>query len=130
MNNQELIGPRLQAYEQRLIALNERVRRLGAIPIYVTQPIRRCKNLNGKTVGVAETENFEGIEIDGVDSCIMMRMLNNKPMEFCHSAGGICLDLANELEFKDGDFYDFYHNTPRGAGKTGIYLYQKLQNRF
>lgn len=130
INHQELIGPRLLAYEQRLKALDERVRRLDAIPVYVTQPIRRCKNLNGKTVGVAETESFEGIEIDGLDSCIMMRLLNNKTMEFCQMVGGICLDLASELEFEDGDFYDFYHNTPRGAEKTGIYLYQKLQARF
>jgi len=129
-NHQELIGPRLQAYEQRLKALDERVRRLGAVPIYVTQPIRRCKKLNGKTVGVAETESFEGIEIDGVDSCIMMQMLNNKTMEFCRKVGGICVDLAGELEFEDGDFYDFYHNTPRGAEKIGAYLYQKLQERF
>jgi hypothetical protein len=129
-NHQELIGPRLQAYEQRLKALDERVRRLGGVPIYVTQPIRRCKNLDGKTVGVAETESFEGIEIDGVDSCIMMSMLNNKTMEFCREVGGVCLDLASELEFDDADFYDFYHNTPRGAEKTGVYLYQKLQDRF
>ena len=129
-NHRELIAPRLRAYEQRLKALDERVRRLGALPIYVTQPIRRCKNINGKTVGTVETESFEGVEIDGVDSCIMMRLMNNKTMEFCHSVGGICLDLASEVEFEDGDFYDFYHNTPRGAEKTGIYLYRKLQDRF
>ena len=129
-NHQELIAPRLQAYEQRLKALEERVKRSGALSIYVTQPIRRCKNLNGKTVGVAETESFQGVEIDGVDSCIMMRMLNNKTMEFCRSAGAICLDLGGELEFEDSDFYDFYHNTPSGAEKTGKYLFQKLQERF
>ena len=60
----------------------------------------------------------------------MMRMLNDKTMEFCHAVGGICLDLASELEFNDSDFYDFYHNTPRGAEKIGLYLYQKLQDRF
>ena len=125
----ELMRPRLQAYEQRLKVLDERVRQLRSIPIYVTQPIRRCKSLNGKTVGVAETERFEGIEIDGVDSCIMMRMLNDKTMAFCHAVGGICLDLASELEFNDSDFYDFYHNAPRGAEKIGLYLYQKLQDR-
>jgi hypothetical protein len=129
-NHRELIERRLPGYEQRLKVLDERVRQLGGLPIYVTQPTRRCKKVNGKTVGVAETETFEGIEIDGVDSCIMMQMLNNKTMEFCRKAGGICVDLATELELEDGDFYDFYHNTPRGAEKIGVYLYQKLQDRF
>lgn len=129
-NHQALIAPRLRSYEQRLKALDERVRRLGGLPIYVTQPIRRCKSLNGKTVGVAETESFEGVELNGVDSCIMMRITNDKTMEFCHSVSGVCLDLASEVEFEDGDFYDFYHHTPRGAEKTGIYLYLKLWDRF
>jgi len=129
-NHQVLMAPRLQAYEQRLRVLDARVKRLGAQPIYMTQSTRVCKSLNGKTVGVADPERFEGTEINGVDSCIMMRLINNKTMEFCHSLGGICLDLASELEFEDGDFYDFYHHTPQGAEKTGSYLYRKLQNRF
>ena len=129
-NHRELIERRLPGYEQRLKALDDRVRQFGGLPIYVTQPTRRCKKLNGKTVGVAETETFEGIEIDGVDSCIMMQMLNNQTMEFCRKVGGICVDLASELEFEDGDFYDYYHNTPGGAEKIGVYLYQKLQYRF
>lgn len=129
-NHQELIGRRLQGYEQRLKVLDERVRQLGGLPIYVTQPTRRCKNLNGKRVGVAETERFEGVEINGIDGCIMMQTLNKKTMEFCLSVSGICVDLAGELEFEDADFYDFYHNTPRGAEKIGVYLSQKLRGRF
>jgi len=129
-NHQALIAPRLHAYEQRLKALDARVRRLGSLPIYMTQSIRVCKSLNGKTVGVADPESFEGIEINGIDTCIMMRLINDKTMEFCQSVGGICLDLASDLEFEDADFYDFYHHTPRGAEKTGLYLYRKLQDRF
>jgi hypothetical protein len=129
-HHQDLMARRLQGYEQRLKVLSERVRQLGGLPIYVTQPTGRCKTLNGKTVGVAETEIFEGIEINGIDRCIMVRMLNNETMEFCRRVGGICVDLAGELEFADGDFYDFSHNTPRGSEKIGVYLYQKLQDRF
>lgn len=38
----------------------------------------------------------------------------------------VCLDLATELHFADGDFYDFEHNTPQGAEKIGHWLAGKL----
>ena len=37
-----------------------------------------------------------------------------------------CLDLAAELRFEPGDFYDYEHNTPQGARKIGQWLAGKL----
>lgn len=101
------------------------------MPIYASQPIRRCWQSGGQTVGVARTRlTYDGAGINGVDQCIMMRLLNDVTMDFCRHSGGVCIDLASELEFDDADFYDFYHNSPKGAEKIGRYLHRKLGSLF
>ena len=118
---------RLDAYAGRLAILNGMTRNLGAIPIYVTQPTRRCKRSGDKLVGSAETSTFDGTEINGIDYCLMLDALNRRTMDFCRGSGGICIDLAAELEFDDNDFYDYTHNTPAGAAKIGHFLYSRLR---
>jgi hypothetical protein len=126
-NHEELMRARLQAYRDRLHILNERVRKFGATPIYVTQPTSKCKERNGKIIGAAETETYGRVDVNGVDLCIMKRLLNKKTMEVCRETGGICIDLASDVVFDDSDFYDYSHNTPKGAEKIGHYLYEKLR---
>jgi hypothetical protein len=129
-NHEELMETRLQYYSDRLRALEDRVRRLGANSIYVTQTTGRCKQSDGKIMGVAETDTFDGVKINGVDKCIMRQLINRRTMEFCRQAGAVCLDLAGEIKFDDGDFYDFPHTSPRGSEKIGHYLYSKLHELF
>lgn len=130
-NHEKLMHTRLELYIDRLKVLEENVRGFGAVPIYVSQPIRRCRQSNGKITGVARgTLTYNGVGINGVDQCMMMQLLNKKTLDFCRSSAGICIDLASELEFEDADFYDFYHNSPKGTEKIGRYLYQKLEKRF
>jgi hypothetical protein len=129
-NHAALMHARLRAYSERLRILDQRVHGLGAMPIYVTQPVRWCKNTNGKIIGVDQQGTLNGVSINGIDRCIMMQLINNKTMETCRHMGGICIDLASELAFEDGDFYDYHHNTPQGAEKIGHYLYQHLKPLF
>jgi len=129
-NHGELMSARLQSYSNRIRALNGKVAQSGGIPIYVTQPIRKYKRLNGKLVGVAQTRLYGGVEINGVDTYLMMQLLHKRTMEGCRDSGGICINLADEIEFDDDDFYDFLHNTPKGAEKIGRYLYDKLKYLF
>jgi len=60
----------------------------------------------------------------------MMEILNKKTLETCRQIGGIPIDLANEVEWADEDFYDFFHNTPKGAKKIGQYLFTQLKDGF
>lgn len=129
-DHEALMGDRLRAYGERLRALDGRTRKFGATPIYVTQPTRWCKISGGKIIGAAEKTEFDGVSINGVDRCIMMRLLNTETLETCRDVGGICIDLAGEMEFDDGDFYDYHHNTPQGAAKIGHYMYQRLRPLF
>jgi hypothetical protein len=95
---------RLRDYRTRLRVLNQEVARAGAIAIYVTQPMRAYKRVNGKWIGVARPRKNAGVEINGVDMQRMMAVLHMTTMEGCRDGGGVCIDLANELEFDDDDF--------------------------
>ncbi len=129
-NHEALMRARLRAYGERLRILDQRMHSYGTMPIYVTQPVRWCKNMDGKVIGVDEQSTFNGVSINGIDRCIMMQLINKKTMETCRDIGGICIDLASELEFDDSDFYDYHHNAPQGAEKIGHYLYQNLKQLF
>jgi hypothetical protein len=129
-NHERVMHSSLQSYNERLRYLADKVRSMGGTSIFITQPSRRYKKLNGAILGSADTSYFGTYEINGVDYFIMMQLLNRETMRVCHETGGICIDLANELEFEDEDFYDYYHNTPRGAEKIGHYLYRKLKPLF
>jgi predicted sulfurtransferase len=50
-------------------------------------------------------------------------------MQVCGDKGAICVDLANEIEFEIGDFYDHVHTTSAGSRRIGEYLFDKLRNR-
>lgn len=125
-SHEGLMQARLQRYAERLRILNQKTRQLGAIPIYVTQPTARCRYSDGRVLGLDEESTFDGLRINGVDVCIMLQLLNKRTLEVCRETGGICVDLADELKFSDGDFYDYYHNTPQGTAKIGHFLYQRL----
>ena len=53
-------------------------------------------------------------------------LLNEQMLATCRNVEAICLDLAGELSFGPGDFYDIIHYTPAGAAKIGRYLAIKL----
>ena len=55
--------------------------------------------------------------------------LNAIAMKRCRAKHALCIDLAHELFFHDGDFYDYVHNTPTGARRIADYLHRKLRDR-
>ncbi|HSV28076.1 MAG TPA: hypothetical protein VLL76_00920, partial [Candidatus Omnitrophota bacterium] len=56
----------------------------------------------------------------------LLSAFNAATLELCREDNLTCLDLASELDFADGDFYDVVHNTPQGAEKVGRWLAGKL----
>lgn len=130
-NHQELMQERLLSYRDRLKLLNKKVRELGAIPVCVTQPSRSYRVLNGDIIGRSDfSYKYEGVDINAVDFFYMLQLLNETTLEVCEEVGGIPIDLANGVDWEDADFYDFVHNSPKGAEKIGIYLYERLRYLF
>jgi|GEM_PF-2737386 len=44
------------------------------------------------------------------------------------ATGLLIVELARDVAFDDGDFYDRVHNADRGAAKIGDYLYGALKS--
>jgi hypothetical protein len=122
----DLMKAGLAAYRERVAALARRARSRGGVPVFVTQATHEYRRIGSRLQGTSRIVKFRGTETNGVDRYHMLMRLNRVTMEACAAEGGVCLDLANELDFEDADFYDYFHNTPRGAAKIGRYLARKL----
>ena len=122
----------LDAYEDRLNILCNRVSSAGSIPIFVSQSIRRNYNfIDGQLYGVPSMGEYNGQAINGVDYYYMSRLLNERTRRVCLANSGIYIDLDEELEFDlEVDFYDHCHHTPSGAEKIGKYLFSQLNYLF
>jgi hypothetical protein len=97
------------------------IERLGAAPVFVTQTRGDYRLENGRLTGIKEDGGP-----NGVDQGRALARFNAATMEVCQDRHVTCLDLATELRFSDGDFYDYEHNTPQGAEKIGTWLAGKL----
>lgn len=115
--------PLLDAYRARLKVLMGKIRRFGARPVIVTQPLASYRIRDGWVWGVRGKDG--SVSSGGYHK---LTAFNRTAMAACRAEGAVCIDLGRELLFGDGDFYDRLHNTPRGAQKIGRYLYEKLKN--
>ncbi|MDA9464505.1 hypothetical protein [Bradyrhizobium sp. CCBAU 53415] len=95
----------------------------GEIAIFVSQPV------NPELVVSRGEATFISKQILNLsDWALRLRIINRTTKTICEKHPQECrfVDLANELEFAKGDFYDSLHATPTGARKIGTYLAGKL----
>jgi lysophospholipase L1-like esterase len=109
------------SYRQRLKLLAERIHGMGAVPVFVTQARGDYRLVGGKVQGLASAEGS-----NGVDEHRLLDEMNRATLQVCQDDGLLCLDLAREVVFEPGDFYDRLHNTPQGAAKIGRWLAERL----
>jgi len=122
------MAPRLAAYAERLRLLADLTRKMGATPIFVSQPTRHYRFTAQGIEGWAEATPYDGRRINGVDFYHLMRALDGAARAVAAEKGAIFVDLAQRSEWADGDFYDLVHMTPQGAAKVGQFLYEALKN--
>ena len=140
-NHAEKLEERLSAYKERLYKLVSYIEKMGATPVMVTQIMGDSRITNGKREGIISEYGYglalfndatvnpaEQAVSNGVDHYIVLSLFNQISMEVCQDINGICIDLANEIQFENGDFYDRAHNTKRGSEKIGDYLFEQLKN--
>ncbi len=120
---------RLDGYRERLTILLDAIREFDAAPILVSQRSMKYKWIGGQIQGVADTEDYDGVAINGVDYYHMLSRLNRLTQQACQPSDCLFIDLAAELDLSEDDFYD-YHTNPAGCKKIGDYLFAKLQHLF
>ncbi|MBR9970904.1 SGNH/GDSL hydrolase family protein [Magnetospirillum sulfuroxidans] len=108
-------------YQQRLKLMADEIHAMGAVPVFITQTRGDFKKAGGKIVGMVTEDGPNGI-----DQYQALMPYNAATRDVCRENGLLCLDLARDLAFEDGDFYDYLHNSPAGAEKIGRWLYAKL----
>ena len=111
----------LAAYKDRLERIAGLIESMGAIPVFITQTRADYRLEDGRLTGIVETSGP-----NGVDRGHALTRFNAATLEVCRYRHVACLDLATELPFSEGDFYDYEHNTPQGAEKIGRWLAGKL----
>ena len=111
----------LPGYADRLARLAARVRALGAVPIFVTQADATYRMEGGRVLGRVLADG----KVD-LGAYATQAVINRRTLRTCRRLGAVCIDLAGELFFTDGDHYDDLHTTPQGSAKIGRYLYGRL----
>ncbi|TAN71225.1 MAG: SGNH/GDSL hydrolase family protein [Magnetospirillum sp.] len=109
-------------YAERLRRLTDRIEAMGARPVFVTQARGDYKIIDGKVWGMVRDDDA----LNGVDNWRLLAEFNAVTLAVCAERKVTCLDLAGELAFADGDFYDHVHNTPAGAARIGAWLAERL----
>lgn len=111
----------LEAYAQRLRQLAAATDVFGAKPVFITQPWGTYQLKGGRV------RFYNGADVDAKQGYMKNELFNQTTLSVCEELELTCFDLASEVSFKQGDFYDVYHTTPGGAEKIGKYLARQLQ---
>ena len=109
----------LIAYAACIKNLDKKIKQLGAMSIFITQPIADAYK---------KADFVYARSISLLSEYYWMRHLNDTLMRTCLKVKTVCVDLQNELFFVGEDFYDSIHNTPSDAKKIREYLYTKPQS--
>ncbi len=123
---QKRLQPRLAAYAARLRTLAGKIRtQMKAEPIFVTQK-RGDFKLDGSRL-MARVEKGGKARTD--EAYAELRAFDRTTLAVCREIEMFCVDLASELTFEDGDFYDQVHTTPAGSRRIGWFLHGRLKER-
>lgn len=114
---------RLGEYGDRIRILARRIRDFGAVPIFVTQARPSYRIRDGRVYGKPKGDGTVALP-----HYALLAAHNRTTMEVCREVKAVCIDLAGELFFEDGDHYDEVHTTPRGSAKIARYLFAKLKD--
>ncbi|QHI37251.1 hypothetical protein IMCC3317_26290 [Kordia antarctica] len=115
----------LEAFKSRLNKLIAYSEKMGAIPIFITQPAFTYKIRNGEVFGIEEVKYLEEkYAYNGVGYYKLLNKLNEVIREVSEPV--LVIDITNDEDWKAEDFYDYYHMSEVGAEKLGNKIYEKL----
>ena len=118
------LATRLSSYEARLRTLASALQSMGAQPILVTQKSGNHKTVDGASYALRGTVPPKSIDAQAKT----LALFNEVILATCRKLSLVCVDLAAQIEFADGDFYDAIHTTPSGSAKIADFLYGELKD--
>jgi lysophospholipase L1-like esterase len=106
--------------------LREHVKASGAQTIIVTQTAFAWNADSAPPRGVKGVVQAHDRSMNYADVAFLHQAVNRALVDYCAKNNVICLDVANDVKFDADDYYDYLHNTPKGAEKIGRYLAERL----
>jgi lysophospholipase L1-like esterase len=122
-------GEHLDAFRKRLERLVVLTNKMGAKPIFVTQPSLFYKFKDGKLWGLSKTNTLRELEHNGVDVYYLLTLTNQVIKEVAAAHDIIFVELTSLPIWEPADFYDLYHMTPAGAKKVGNEMFNQIKNK-
>ena len=93
---------------------------INAIPIFINQ-----KSLRGVTI---DGNNHSISDFNEYDILFYEKQIADIIEKFCIKNNLKFIDLFNEINFENDDFYDLIHTTPKGSKKVANFIFEKLND--
>ena len=93
----------------------------GAIPIFINQKSKRWYIKDNIVFNIEEGQTNWYMQEKFYATLIM---------NFCKKNNFFCIDLYNELELNENDFFDYIHTNAKGSKKIAKFIYSKLNHLF
>lgn len=106
--------------------LRQKAEAMDAVPVFMTQTAFAWSGAEGPPRGLRSRIHIHDQDMNYADVSAIHQAVNKGLRGLCSERRLICLDVANDVAFDGDDFYDYLHNTPRGADKLGRYLADHL----
>ncbi|NKB19531.1 MAG: hypothetical protein GKS01_03200 [Alphaproteobacteria bacterium] len=108
----------VSTYGDRVRRLFELTTRMDALPVFISQ--RRGDAFFRNGVLFASSS-------DAAKNHQIQKLYNQEMLRTCQAVKAICIDLANQINLSEADFFDRIHTTPDGSDKIAAFLFEKLQ---
>jgi lysophospholipase L1-like esterase len=118
----------LDRFKERVQQLALETEKMGAEPIFITQPALYYRYINGKLHGLKRLEKAQNLRFNGIDYFKMLQGINRQIRAVAKDQYTV-VELTSLPIWTFEDFYDMIHMTPKGTQKVGTILFEQLKNK-
>lgn len=125
----QALGPDLSRYRKRLERIVAIVRSRNAEPIFITQQRGDYDIVGGQMLRLVAVRDSAIPDRASDQDVAILHLFNETTLAVCRTFDLDCVDLASQIDFNDGDFYDAIHTAPSGSRKIAVVVHEALKDR-
>ena len=78
---------------------------------------------------LVQVKNDTNLDTISDRDVVTLQLFDESTLEICRNLQLDCVDLATQIDFNDGDFYDGIHTTPSGSRKIAVIVHEALKDK-